>query len=337
MHLLPQVGMTFVVVYAREHKRSHPRGMPKRISHMSTIGYLHSGTSERFGPKTAPWIALESALPKGTVIKDMYGLNDPGLLDNAASELVNDKSVEVIVAAGGPAPALVLQAKTKTKPIVFTTVADPVLSKLVDDYETPGHNLTGMWGMTSELDGDRLGLLFTLAKASLKKNDKVGVLLKSNRDHAKDHYKNIEKKAAEPMLSLKLEPVEVGTVAGIKAAFDILEKKKVKGLVVTADSFFNDNRKEVVAEANARGIPAIYQWKEFVEEHQGLISYGPDISEAYRMAGEYVTAILEKRSEPSTMPCSKPSQFLIHFSSATARKLGIEVPEMILGIRVQAI
>src|SRR5215213_8360806 len=99
---------------------------------MSTIGYLHSGTPAMFGRNSNPWKALEAALPQDTVIKDVYGMNDPELLEKGANELVKDNSVEVIVAAGGPGPALVLQAKTKTKPIVFTTVANPVLSKLVD-------------------------------------------------------------------------------------------------------------------------------------------------------------------------------------------------------------
>jgi putative ABC transport system substrate-binding protein len=302
---------------------------------MSTIGYLHSGTPAVFGRGSDPWKALEIALPKGTVIKDMYGLNDPELLGNAAGELVNDNSVEVIVAAGGPGPALVLQAKTKTKPIVFTTVANPVLSKLVDDLKRPGNNLTGMWGKTSELDGDRLEALFELAKSNLKKYDKIGVLMKYGRDHAEDHYQRIKEKADDR--NFKLVTIQVNTVADLKGAFDSLEKEGVKGLVVTADSFFNDNRKEVVALANAKHIPAIYQWKEFVLEERGLISYGPDILEAYRKAGEYVKDILEKKSHPSTMPCSEPSKFFTHISKATARELGIEVPERILGTGVQVI
>jgi len=267
----------------------------------------------------------------------MYGFNDSGLVESAADELVNDNSLEVIVAAGGPGPALVLQAKTKTKSIVFTTVADPVLSKLVVSLEKPGHNLTGMAGKTSELDADRLVALFQLAQAKLQKNDKVGVLLKYGRDHADAHYKKLKDKADGSMLNLKLVPVSVTTVAGIKQAFDNFVKEKVKGLVVTADSFFNDNRKEVVAEANTRGIPAIYQWKEFVQEEKGLISFGPDILEAYRKAGEYVKDILVNNRKPATMPCSEPAQFFIHINTETARGLGIEVPETILGTQVQSI
>ena len=211
---------------------------------MSTIGYLHSGTPERFGRMSNPWKALENALPAGTDIKDMYGFNDPGLVESAAADLVNDNSVEVIVAAGGPGPALVLQAKTKTKPIVFTTVADPVLSKLVDSLQKPGHNLTGMAGKTSELDADRLVVLFQLAQAKLQKNDKVGVLLKYGRDHADAHYKKLKDKADGSMLNLKLVPVSVTTVAGIKQAFDNFVKEKVKGLVVTADFFSTTTAKK---------------------------------------------------------------------------------------------
>jgi putative ABC transport system substrate-binding protein len=302
---------------------------------MSTIGYVHSGSEDMFGAKSEPWKALKTALPGGVAINEKYANDDVGRLKTVAQELVDDKSVEVIVAAGGPQPALVLQSLTKTKPIVFTTVADPVLSKLVIRLDQPGHNLTGMAGKTSELDAERLNRLFEFSKAAIAKGDKIGVLLREGRDHAEQHFKKMKDKADEVQLKLKLIPREVSTIGGIKAAFDDFAKEGVKGVVVTADSFFNNNRKEVVAAAKQKLLPAIFQWKEFVDEG-GLISYGPDILEAYQKAGEYVTQILGGKS-PSTMACSEPSRFFTFTSSATARELGIEIPESLFGDPVQVI
>ena len=241
----------------------------------------------------------------------------------------------MIVAAGGPEPAIILKNLTSTIPIVFTTVADPRLSKLVDDLEKPGHNLTGMAGQTSELDAERLQRLVELAQAHLKQGDKIGVLEKEGRDSADHHFKKVADKANEERFKSALVRFPVSTVGGIEDAFDFFKQEGVKGVVVTADSFFNNNRKEVVKQAAAKRLPAIYQWKEFVDEG-GLVSYGPSLLEAYEMAGKYVTDILNGKS-PATMPCSKPSRFELCVSKAAALELGIEVPKDLLGDAVRVI
>ena len=92
---------------------------------MSTIGFLHSGSREAFQDA---WKTLKENLPNDIEIKDKYANDDAGVLKKFARDLVNDRSVQAIVAAGGPQPALVLKELTKTIPIVFTTVANPVLS-----------------------------------------------------------------------------------------------------------------------------------------------------------------------------------------------------------------
>ena len=99
----------------------------------------------------------------------------------------------------------------------------------------------------------------------------------------------------------------------IADAFVGFKNEPVKGVVVMADSLFNDLRDDVVRYANASGLPTIYQWKEFVDVG-GLISFGPDIVEAYGKAGEYVKSILLGKS-PATMPCSKPSGFKVYLKS----------------------
>jgi putative tryptophan/tyrosine transport system substrate-binding protein len=299
---------------------------------MRTIGFLHSGSRENFRDA---WNAFRKMVPADVQIKDKYAKDDAGVLKKLAAELVNDPSIEVIVAAGGPQPALLLRDLTSTKSIVFTTVADPVLSGLVDRLDKPGRNLTGMAGQTSELDAERLQRLLEFAEAHLKPGDKIGVLVKEGRDHARDHLRKVEDKASEERFKVPLVHMEVSTVGGIEEAFESFKQEGVKGVVVTADSFFNNNRKEVVKQAAAKRIPTIYQWKEFVEEG-GLVSYGPSLLEAYEMAGKIVTQILDGKT-PATIPCSKPSRFELCVSKSAARELGLEVPKAVLGDEVRVI
>lgn len=299
---------------------------------MRTIGFLHSGSQENF---REAWNTFKKMVPADVQIKDKYAKDDAGVLKKLAAELVNDRSIEVIVAAGGPQPALVLKELTSTMPIVFTTVADPVLSGLVDRLDKPGRNLTGMAGQTSELDAERLQRLVEFAQANLKQGDKIGVLEKEGRDSADHHFKKVADKANEERLKCALVRFPVSTVGGIADAFEFFKQEGVKGVVVTADSFFNNNRKEVVKQAAAKRLPTIYQWKEFVDEG-GLVSYGPSLLEAYETAGKCVTEILSGKS-PATIPCSKPSQFELCVSKTAALELGIDIPKDLLGDAVRVI
>lgn len=299
---------------------------------MATVGFLHSGSRENF---IDAWNAFRKMVPSNVQIKDRYAKDDVGMLKKHAAELANDPDVRVIVAAGGPQPALILKDLTK-KPIVFTTVADPVLSGLVDSLEAPGRNLTGMAGQTSELDAARLERLVEFAQANIKQGDKIGVLIKEGRDRANEHLKKVEDKSREARISVPLVRIEVSTLAGIEEAFESFKQEGVKGVVVTADSFFNNNRKEVVKQAAAKRLPTIYQWKEFVEAG-GLASYGPSLLEAYEVAGKAVTDILINGKKPETMPCSKPSRFEFCVSKSVADDLGLTLPQQMLGDTVKVI
>jgi putative tryptophan/tyrosine transport system substrate-binding protein len=292
---------------------------------MATVGYLHSGTEDMF---LEPFAELQKAMP-GVAIKPIYANDDKGILKAGAEELVEDGvagRLKVIVAAGGPEPAVVLQKETeKRKPdlaIVFTTVADPdKLYKLVDSLDRPGRNATGMAGQTSELDPERLEKLYDLVEA-IQPRSRVGVLIQAGREHADIQQGRVEDKARE--LEVVLRPRKASTVPGIESAFDFFEQQGVKGVVVTADSFFNNHRNEVVAYANAKRLPTIYQWKEFVDAG-GLISHAPSILEAYKKAGEYVMRILGG-DDPATMPCSRPSRPKTYVNAERAKELDIKVP-----------
>jgi len=307
---------------------------------MPKIGLLHTGTEKSYTQEVAALIgglgamgywASEQPPPAGhgyTKI-DMdrkWAKDNPDTLNQHADELANDADVRVIVAGGGPQSAVAAMAKTVTnrKPVVFTTVADPKESGLVDDYDRPGRNLTGMAGKTSELDANRLSMLGDVLRAnSTDARKTVRVLRKKNRPKGREQYDRLTDAATGT--DLDLDPEDAGIVT------EMLELMKantaaVHGRLVMADSFFYNNRKDVVQGAGQK--PAIYQWREFVESG-GLMSFGPSIREAYFTAGVYVGRIL-KGENPATMAISVPTRFELAINLKTATDARIRIPQHLL-------
>lgn len=238
--------------------------------------------------------------------------NDYSKLSDRAAELV-DRDVNVIVAAGGPVSALEAkkanEAKKKTIPIVFTTIDNPVAHGFVTSFEAlkrPDRNLTGTWGLTSELDLARLELLSKIVQTGT-----IGALLNTKRPNWQDQLKRLQ--AAAPG-GIKIEPLEVGPKTTDDPYFEQFfanlqkEKKgKFNGLLVSADPLLNSLRAQVVGLAAGLEIPAIYQWREFVTAG-GLMSFGPKIAAAYRQAGAYAGRILNDDKVPD-LPIVLPTQF----------------------------
>jgi putative tryptophan/tyrosine transport system substrate-binding protein len=297
------------------------------------IALLHSGKKDMF---TDPVNKLKSALPADVVLaEDYYAEDDIGKLEDDADDLVAASDILLIVAAGGPQSAIAAKNATavepdvtKRKPVVFTTVFDPVQSELVDSLAVPVGNLTGMAGQTSELDPERLAILKEFLSQVKSSTNKIGVLMNPDRSHVEQQFKALAARARG--LGLQLVPRRTNNAKGIKRAFNHFKKKNVLGAVVTADAFFNNNRDEVIDSAKQAGVPTIYQWREFAKAG-GLISYGPSILEAYEQAGKYVKRILDNGESPGNMACSTPSSFELVVNKATATSLGLTVPSTIGG------
>src|SRR5262249_49765663 len=211
-----------------------------------------------------------------------------------AQRLVDNHQARVVVAAGGTICAQaardgVAGSTVPTTPVVFTSVTDPAGSGLYQN------NLTGVAGMTAELDVVRLRLLQLASPTSTV----IGVLRNTSRPNAVGLWANLVAKAdprlrlvpgdvhAPPALGLPIHQVIQNLLNGVGG------NPPIQALLVTADPMFNDQRLEATRPGGAAlPVPAIFQWKEFVHPDGGLMSFGPDLVEEYTAAGQYVGRIL---------------------------------------------
>jgi putative ABC transport system substrate-binding protein len=290
------------------------------------VGFLTSGS---IGALNKNWVAAfhrglgESGYVDGrnVTIELRAADNQYERLDVIAAEFVRNR-VAVIVAAGGPVSALAAKRATNTIPIVFTTVADPVKSGLVDGFAKPGGNVTGTAGLTSELDAKRLELLHQIKPSARV----IGALVNPERPGVDANSKELQ--AAAQTIGVQLIIQNGGPKHPLDAAFDRLAEQRIDALVVTADPFFNFRRAQVIALAARHAVPAIYQWREFVADG-GLMSYGPSIADAYHQAGVYAGRIL-KGERPADLPVMQPTRFELVINQKTAKALGIEIPPLML-------
>jgi putative ABC transport system substrate-binding protein len=292
------------------------------------VGFLTSGS---LGALNKKWAAAfhsglgEAGYVEGQNVRIDYRAADdqydrlPGL----AADLVRAR-VAVIVAAGGPVSALAARRATDTVPIVFTTIADPVKSGLVDGMSRPGGNVTGTAGLTSELDPKRLELLHEIKPDA----HVLGALVNPNRPGVEANNRELQASAQAIGRRLIIENAGPSPGHDLDAGFAKLAEQKIEALVVTADPFYNFRRKQVIALAARYNIPAVYQWREFVEDG-GLMSYGPSIAEAYKQAGIYAGQII-KGAKPAELPVMQPTKFEFVINQKTAKTLGIEIPPLVL-------
>jgi putative tryptophan/tyrosine transport system substrate-binding protein len=294
-------------------------------SAMPVIGILNSTSAASVPGQFAPFHrGLGEAgyvAGQNVAIEIRSAENDYAQLPALAAELVRHR-VAVLVAAGGPVAALAAKAATAEIPIVFTVVTDPVKSGLVASLNKPGVKVTGTSGLTSELDPKRLELLQQIKPGALA----IGVLVNPNRPDVARQSRVLE--AAADTLKLNLDFQKAGMPDEIEAAFATFAERRLDGVLVTADPFFNSRRAQLVELAKRHALPAIYQWREFATAG-GLMSYGPSIGEAYRQAGVYAGLIL-KGAKPAELPIVEASRFELVINLRTANALDIGIPPTLL-------
>ena len=247
-----------------------------------------------------------------------------------AAELVALK-VDVIVAPATPATVAAKQA-TKTIPIVFAVVSDPVTSGLVTSLARPGGNVTGLSVLEPELVGKRLELL----KQVVPGVSRVAVLWHPGavgERTEKDVLKEAE--AAARALGVPLQFVEARGPADFDRAFLDMTRASAGALTVLESTVFFVERRHLVDLAAKNRLPAVYGLREFVDAG-GLMAYGASVADLSRRAATYVDKIL-KGAKPADLPVEQPTKFELVINVKTAKALGLTIPQSLLGRADQVI
>jgi putative ABC transport system substrate-binding protein len=233
------------------------------------------------------------------------------------------RQVAVIVQAGQIAGALAAKAITQTIPIVFLTGGDPVALGLVASLNRPGGNITGIYSLSVELEPKRLELLNALVPGSRT----VGALINPNNPFAESQTSSL--KAAARTLGLTLQIHGASTEHAFEAAFVKLIEQKAGGLVIGNDGLFNSKPERLATLAVHHALPTIFHFRAFAAAG-GLISYGGDLADLYRLSGVYTGRIL-KGEKPADLPVLQATKVEMIINLKSAKALGINVPLPLLG------
>jgi putative ABC transport system substrate-binding protein len=291
---VPKVGYLF----------SFPRGEGEHLWQACRAGLLELGYLE----------------DRNIVVEPRWAGGDYKRLPGLVQELLGLK-VDVLVTAATP-PSRAAMAATRTTPIVFVAVGEPIAVGLVKNMSRPGGNITGLSLLTSELSGRRLKLLVD----AVGRVQTVAVIKNpANRVHETFLH---ESRGAAGALGLRLQPLDAGSIAEIERAFEAARAGKADAAIVFDDPVLWSHRRRFVALAEQSRLPVMYGYREFVDEG-GLISLGPDRIDHYKRTARYVDRIL-KGAKPGDLPVEQPVKFELVINVKSARGLGLTIPQALL-------
>jgi putative ABC transport system substrate-binding protein len=248
--------------------------------------------------------------------------NQPDRLPALAADLLR-RQVAAIVVTGGPDSALTAKTTTATIPIVFVVSEDPVKLGLVSSVARPGGNVTGINFLQAELTAKRLELLHQLVPGAR------GIAVLVNPAYATSAETTLsEVQPAARAMGLQVDDE-------IDAVFATFARKRPDGLFVSVDPFFLTRRVQLALLAARSGVPASYGSREAAEAG-GLMSYGTSLASAWRQAGNYAARIL-KGEKPADLPVLQPTNFELVVNLASAKALGLAIPETFLALADEVI
>jgi putative ABC transport system substrate-binding protein len=288
------------------------------------VGFLAGETPSRFAARVRAFSQAlnEAGYVEGhnVAIEYRWAEGQMERLPALATDLTQQR-VAVLVAVGNAA-ALAAKAATTTVPTVFAVGEDPVRLGLVASLARPGGNLTGINFFAGELAAKRLELLRELVPGAVR----VAVLLNPVNPNLETTSRDVE--AAAHTMGLKIRIGNASTIDEVDAAFTTFAREQSDALFVGPDPFFLARRVQLALLAARHGVPATYTLREFVEAG-GLMSYGGNITDAYRQVGAYVGRIL-KGAKPVDLPVVQSSKFELVINRQSARMLGLAVPDKLL-------
>ena len=249
-----------------------------------------------------------------------WGGGEPERISTYASELVGLKPD--VILASSPLVLQPLLQDTRSIPIVFTQITDPVGSGFVVSLAHPGGNVTGFAIAEFSMYGKSLEMLKEVAPHVAR----VAVLLNPEQAPQAGMWRAVE--TAAPSFRVQVTAADVRDSAEIKRAIDSFASESNGGLIVLPNVPTIVHRGLIMALAARHRLPAVYSFRQFVREG-GLISYGPDRLDQYRRAAAYVDRIL-RGEKPSDLPVQQPTKFELAINLQTAKALGLDVSPMLL-------
>ena len=257
---------------------------------------------------------------KSIFVERRFGDAKPERLSDLAAELVRLK-VDVIVTSVDEAIATI-KRQTKTIPIVMTAGSDPVATGFVASLAHPGGNITGLTGISPELNTKRLELL----KEVVPKLTRVAIMWDPGIRGALLEYKTTEE--ASRSLRMQLQSVEVTLPADIDPAFTAFTTGRAEALIVVSSTLTLDQRFQIASLALKNRLPSINGPRSFAEAG-GLMSYGSSLDDRWRRAATFVDKIL-KGAKPGDLPVEQPTKFEFVINGKTAQELGVTIPQSLL-------
>ena len=288
------------------------------------VGFLASGVRPPDGAAPTPLRAelqsLGFAEGKEITYEGRWSEGRHERLPELAAELLSRK-VDLIVAFGSPAAEAAKRASSAT-PIIVFSAGDVVDTGLIASLARPGGNVTGVNDPAAVLSAKRLELLNELVPGVKR----VAVLWNAGNHAMTLRYREIEK--AAQMLRMSIDPLGVREPDDFDPALAAMSRARPDALMMLTDAFTNMNRQRVLDYVSAQKIPAMYEFG-FVVHAGGLISYGSDQGETFKLAANYVAKVL-KGAKPADLPVEQPNRYFLVINLKTAKDLGLTVPQSLL-------
>jgi putative tryptophan/tyrosine transport system substrate-binding protein len=292
-------------------------------SNLPTIGFLVSGTPSSHREWVAAFVQrlreLNWTEGRNVAIEIRWAEGRNERLAEITAEFAR-RRVDVIVTSATP-PTLAAKQATSVIPIVFAALGDPVGVGLVESLARPGGNATGLSLQQTDAASKRLELLRDVVPGLRR----LAIVANSGNPSAALDMREAE--ATARALGLEAITSEILRAEEIAPAFDAL-KARVEALYVCNDPLVNTNRVRINTLALAARLPAVYGFREFVEAG-GLMSYGPNYSDLFRRAADYVNKIL-RGAKPGDLPVEQPTKFDLVINVTTAKALGVTISPLLL-------
>src|SRR5215831_3512161 len=293
---------------------------------MRRVGLLHNCAADypvvqaRYGVFLQGLQQAGWTIGRNVEVETRWAAGEPDRIRTHAAELVA-LAPAVILAAGNAGAAPLLQA-TRTVPIVFVIVPDPVGAGFVDSLARPGGNATGFTAFEYGISGKLLELLKEIAPHMTR----AAVLRDPALAAGIGQFAAIQSNASSS--AVELSAIDTRDVGEIERAVVAFARKPNGGLVVTGSASALIHRDQIIAPATRLRLPNVYPFR-YYPSNGGLASYGPDQIDQYKRAAGYVDRIL-KGEKPSDLPVQAPTKYELVINLKAAKALGVDIPTTVL-------